>query len=181
MVYFIFVLGIVIIAVLSRKSLLHPRSHGFYRFFSWVILLVLLLLNAKAWFSHPFAWYQCISWVLLILSLFLVIGGIVLLRKIGQEDQHRDEASLFTWEKTSRLVTVGLYRYIRHPLYSSLFFLGWGLYFKSPSWLDVSLALLNSFFLTVTACVEEGENIRYFGVEYENYRKRTRMFIPWIY
>ena len=35
----------------------------------------------------------------------------------------RENAALLELEKTSRLVTVGLYRYIRHPLYSSLLFL----------------------------------------------------------
>lgn len=48
------------IAYLSRASLLKPRSHGFYRFFAWELILALALLNLDVWFSHPFAWYQCI-------------------------------------------------------------------------------------------------------------------------
>jgi len=83
-------------------------------------------------------------------------------------------------EKTSKLVTVGLYRYIRHPMYSSLLFLGWGMYFKSPSWLDLVLVLLCTFFLIATARMEESENIKFFGSEYVDYMKRTRMFIPFV-
>ena len=53
--------------------------------------------------------------------------------QIEKQDTGRIDASLYAFEKTSKLVTVGLYRYICHPLYSSLFFLGWGVFFKSPS------------------------------------------------
>ena len=84
-------------------------------------------------------------------------------------------------EKTSKLVTVSLYGYIRHPLYGSLFFLGWGMFFKSPSWLDVGLALLCTFFLFTTARMEEAENIKYFGNEYIEYMQRTKMFIPFVF
>jgi len=181
MPYFIFTLGTIVIAIISRTSLLHPRSHGFYRFFAWVILLGMFLLNVGKWFYHPLAWHQLISWVLLIFSLVLVIQGIKLLRKIGEQNKNRVDASLLGFEKTTRLVEAGLYRYIRHPLYSSLLFLGWGIFFKSPSWLDMGLALINTFFLTATALVEEHENIQYFGAEYVEYRIRTRMFIPFIF
>ena len=175
---FLFVLGTVFLAVVSRKSLLHPRSHGFPRFFAWEILLALLVLNLETWFKNPFAGHQLVSWTLLIVSLVLVVLGLRLLRQTGEPDAGRKDASLLELEKTSRLVTVGLYRYIRHPLYSSLLFLGWGVFFKSPSLLDAVLTLICTLFLTATARVEERENITYFGDEYREYMKRTKMFIP---
>jgi protein-S-isoprenylcysteine O-methyltransferase Ste14 len=167
--------------IISRKSLLAPRSHGFFRFFAWEILLGMFLLNAGTWFSAPFSWHQLISWTLLIISLVLVILGLRLLRQIGEQDSGRDDASLLALEKTSKLVTVGLYCYIRHPLYSSLLFLGWGMYFKSPSWLDAGLVLLCTLFLTATARAEEQENISYFGKKYVEYMKQSKMFVPFIY
>ncbi len=176
----VFVLGSIFLAVISRKSLLLVRSHGFYRFFAWEILLGMFVLNVDAWFKSPFAWHQLISWTLLIVSIVLVVLGLRLLRQIGRQDAGRSDASLLGMEKTSKLVTVGLYRYIRHPLYSSLLFLGWGMYFKSPSWLDLVLVLLCTFFLIATARMEESENIKYFGGEYVDYMKRTRMFIPFV-
>ena len=84
-------------------------------------------------------------------------------------------------EKTTELVTVGAYRYIRHPLYSSLLFLAWGAFFKNPSWVGIPLVLLAAFFLTMTAKVEETENVRYFGITYQNYMKNTKMFIPFLF
>jgi len=140
----------------------------------------MFVLNMGTWFRDPFAWHQLISWALLIISIVLVILGVRLLQQIGKQDAGRSDASLLGMEKTSKLVTVGLYRYIRHPMYSSLLFLGWGMYFKSPSWLDLVLVLLCTFFLIATARMEESENIKFFGSEYVDYMKRTRMFIPFV-
>lgn len=177
----LFVLGTTALVVISRKSLLRARSHGFYRFFAWEILLAMFLLNAQGWFRDPLAWYQLVSWALLIGSLGLVSLGVRQLRKIGKQDQGRSDPSLLGVEKTSQLVTTGVYRYIRHPLYSSLLFLGWGMFFKSPSWLDAGLALLCTLFLTATARIEERENIEYFGADYEVYMRQSKMFIPWVF
>ena len=177
----VFFLGSAAIAIISRGSLLHPRSHGYSRFFAWEILLAMFILNMDDWFAHPLAWHQLISWALLSISLVLVIQGVKLLRDIGSRNQARDDAPLLEFEKTSRLVTVGLYRFIRHPLYSSLLFLGWGIFFKSPSWLDAGLALLCTFFLTTTARMEERENVGYFGARYMEYMMHTKMFIPFVF
>ena len=176
-----FLLGSAAIIFISRGSLRHPRSHGLYRFFAWEILLGMFLLNTQGWFRDPFVWYQLISWILLIASIVLVIEGVRLLRGIGKLDAGQRDASLLGLEKTTRLVTIGLYRYIRHPLYSSLLFLGWGMFFKSPSWLDAGLALLCTAFLFATARVEERENINFFGDEYIEYMRHSKMFIPFVF
>ena len=177
----LFIVGTIALIVLSRKSLMSPRSHGFYRFFVWEILLVMLLLNVRTWFQNPFVWHQLVSWVLLFGSIVPVILGLRLLRQVGEQDAGRKDASLIGWEKTSKLVTVGLYRYIRHPMYSSLLLLGWGMFFKSLSWLDAGLAILCTIFLVATARVEERENTKYFGDEYVEYMKQTKMFIPFLF
>ena len=177
----IFILGSFFLIIVSRKSLFKPKSHGFYRFLSWEIMLGMLVVNVDGWFKNPFAWYQLISWILLISSIVLVVLGIRLLRQIGIQESARKETELLEWEKTSKLVTVGLYHYIRHPMYSSLLFLAWGIYFKSPSWLDTGLIVLCTIFLTATARVEEHENIEFFGTEYVEYMKRTKMFIPFLF
>lgn len=177
----LFVLGTTVLVAISRKSLLRSRSHGFYRFFAWEILLALFLLNAQGWFRDPLAWYQLVSWVLLIVSLVLVSLGVRQLRAIGKQDEGRSDLSLLGIEKTSQLVTSGVYRHIRHPLYSSLLFLGWGMFFKSPSWLDAGLAVVCTLFLTATARSEERENIEYFGADYEVFMRQSKLFIPWVF
>jgi len=166
---------------LSWSSLRNVCSHGFYRFFAFVVIVVLILLNIDYWFYEPFSIRQIVSWFLLIISLFLVIQGFQLLHKIGKPDSKRKDSSLLGIEKTTELVTVGAYRYIRHPIYSSGLFGIWGVFFKQPSWLGFSLATITTFFLTVTAKIEEEENINFFGDVYKSYMKKTKMFIPFIF
>jgi protein-S-isoprenylcysteine O-methyltransferase Ste14 len=177
----LFLVGSLGLIWVSRASLRHPRSHGFYRFFAWELLLALFLLNARKWFYRPFTPHQLVSWLLLCVSLFLVLQGVDLLRRRGALDERRDDAALLGMEKTTALITSGVYAYIRHPLYSSLLFLGWGIFFKSPSWPGGLLALAATGFLALTARAEEAENLRYFGPAYADYRARTKMFLPYLF
>jgi protein-S-isoprenylcysteine O-methyltransferase Ste14 len=176
----IFLVGTLGLSYLSRASLTKPRSHGFYRFFAWEAILALALMNIDVWFRDSLSWHQLISWPLLIISGYLVIQGARLLKKIGQPDTHRDDVPMLGIEKTTTLVTEGVYRYIRHPLYSSLLFLAWGIFFKTPYWLGGLLALFATLMLVATARVEEAEDIRFFGEAYKVYMKRTKLFIPFI-
>ena len=176
-VFFLATAGLVYV---SRASLRQPRSHGFYRFFAWEAIVALALLNIEAWFRDPLSWHQIISWVLLVVSGVLVIHGVQLLRTIGKQDSRRNDSPMLKFEKTTALVTTGAYRYIRHPLYSSLLFLAWGIFFKSPSWLGGGLVLAATLFLVATAKVEEAEDVRFFGPAYREYITQTRMFIPYL-
>lgn len=165
----------------SRASLRQPRAHGFYRFWAWEAILALVLLNAAGWFRDPFSWHQIISWTLLVSAIIPLVLGVQLLRQARQAEKERPDAALLGFEKTAELVTAGVYRYIRHPMYSSLLFLAWGTFFKAPSWPGVVLALTATGFLAATAKVEERENVQFFGPAYEAYMKQTRMFIPFVF
>ena len=168
------------LAYVSRASLLHPSSHGFHRFFAWECILILFLLNYRRWFEDPLALHQILSWTLLVISLFLVLPGVRLLHQKGKANEQQRSEPLLAFEKTTVLVTDGVYRYIRHPLYSSLLFLNWGIFFKDPSVWGVFLAVAATVFLILTARAEEKEDIRYFGEAYREYMARTKMFVPYV-
>ncbi len=165
----------------SRVSLLRPRSHGFYRLFAWECLLALCLLNLRRWFANPWSIPQLISWLLLVASAVLAIHGAVMLGRRGKPRDDRTDEALIGFERTTVLVAEGAYRYIRHPLYSSLFFLGWGIFFKDLTWLGGALAAAATLFLVITAKMEEAEDVRYFGPAYQDYMKRTKLFIPFVF
>lgn len=174
-----FAIASIVIIYISRRSLLAPRSHGFYRFFAWEMIAALFFLNVNAWFRDPFSWNQIISWSLLFISLIPLGFGVHALKTRGKPvEQREDEPQLLAFEKTSELVTSGIFRYIRHPLYSSLFFLTWGAFCKAPSALGVFLAIAATLFLLATAKADEAECIRFFGSAYRDYMRRTSMFVP---
>jgi len=170
----------VVLAYISRASLRAPRSHGFYRFFAWE--LVLILLQIDVWFRAPWSWHQMISWFLLLASLVPLAFGIRSLRLGGKPVKHREaEPQLLAFEKTSSLVTSGIYRYIRHPLYSSLLFLNWGVFFKAPGLVGALPALGATLCLFATAKADEAECLLFFGPSYREYMKRTKMFVPFAF
>jgi protein-S-isoprenylcysteine O-methyltransferase Ste14 len=168
-----FVLASVGIVWYSVPSLRHPGSHGFWRFFAFEAILVLFLLNVDCWFCHPFAPHQLVSWPLLIISAVLVVEGFYLLKVVGQPEG--------SFEDTTTLVKRGAYKYIRHPLYSSLLFLAWGIFFKAPSWVGGALALIATAALFATGKADEAECIEKFGDAYAEYIKETKMFVPFLF
>jgi len=81
-----------------------------------------------------------------------------------------------------QLVQDGLYRHIRHPAYagSLLSFFGLGLAFNNlSSLLAILIPIAISFLYRIS--VEDAALGESFGAEYEEYRKRTKRLIPWVY
>jgi protein-S-isoprenylcysteine O-methyltransferase Ste14 len=168
----IFIILSIGLIIWSRKLLWNRQVHGFYRLFAFESILALIIVNIKNWFTNPFSVVQIISWILLIGSIVVVIQGFYLLHKIGRPEQGIEETSI--------LVKTGIYKYIRHPLYSSLILLAWGIFLKDTSLLPAGLATVATLFLVITAIVEEKENLQRFGEEYANYMRSTKRFIPFI-
>lgn len=176
----VFIVVTLALAFVSRASLGKPGSHGFYRFFAWECMLGLFVLNMRAWYVGTNSIHQVISGLLFAVSLFLVLFGVALLQLHGKPDSKRDDVPLFEFEKTTILVTTGVYSRIRHPMYVSLLFLCWGFFFKQPSLAGAILAVIANGFLVTAARAEEFENIHYFGAAYLKYMERTKMFVPFI-
>ena len=97
-------------------------------------------MNVDSWFVAPLSGHQILSWILLTLSAVLAAHTLWLLHTIGKPDSRRTDASLIGIERTTELVTIGAYRYIRHPAYGSLLYLTWGVFFKGPSMMGAVLA-----------------------------------------
>ena len=159
----IFVIGTAVIVWVSRASLRDRHSHGFYRTFAWEVILVSFVLNINYWFVDPFSPRQMIAWILLVISLLLIVLGVQAFRRQGNIDPGRTDPRLVGVEKTTRLVSSGVYQYIRHPFYSSLLFLTWGIFLKHMTGIGFLLGILASIFLVITAKKEEVENMAYFG------------------
>jgi protein-S-isoprenylcysteine O-methyltransferase Ste14 len=166
---------------ISRSSLRPPLTHGFPRFIAWEGILAIFTLNVRSWFRDPFSIHQIFSWLFLLISLALIIYGVWTLRVIGKPDSSRNGDALLGIEKTTTLVTAGIYHYIRHPFYSSLLFLAWGIFLKELSWPGLILVIIISISLEFTAIIEEREDIIFFGPAYQEYMKCTKKFVPFLY
>ena len=171
--YFILISGTILIILFSWfLSLRYKRYHGIARFFAFESVFILTLLNYRVWFNNPFSPVHIVSWLLLFLSIYVAISGYLLLKREGKPDSN--------FENTSLLVKSGIYGYIRHPLYLSIFLLGTGILLKDPEPVQLVLGIINLIAIYITARIEEGEMITKFGNDYIMYLKETKMFIPFI-
>lgn len=153
-------------------SLREKRYHGIPRFFVFEGLLILGLLQADTWFHDPLVPRQIISWLLFISSIFYAFYGIMIFIKKGKPGEN--------FENTTRLVTTGLYRFIRHPMYASLLFMGWGMFLKEINMVTALITAGITLAVYLTCKIEEKEMIAKFGEEYRQYMKITRLWIPFI-
>jgi protein-S-isoprenylcysteine O-methyltransferase Ste14 len=150
-------------------------EHGFFeRGGGWVLgqtgLMVAVLaagpLTRGGWRG---GWVQEVAWGLFAAGAVLGIAGVWVLRG-NRTIFPRPQAG-------SRLVTAGIYRWVRHPLYASLMCLsaGWGLWWAS--WPTLGMGLVLTVFLRMKAGREERWLAERFP-EYPQYAARVRRFIP---
>ena len=171
--YYVLFTGTILLVLFSWfLSIKYKRYHGITRFFAFESVFILVLLNYRIWFMNPFSPLHIISWVLLIFSIYPVIAGYLLLKRKGKPDSN--------FENTSVLVKAGIYGYIRHPLYFSIFLLGTAVMLKDPGSAQIVLGIINLIAIYFTAKIEEREMITKFGDDYREYMKETKMFIPFI-
>jgi protein-S-isoprenylcysteine O-methyltransferase Ste14 len=81
-----------------------------------------------------------------------------------------------------RLVSSGIYRLIRHPMYSSFFLMAVAQLMLLPNWFAgatglVGVAMLYAFRIRQ----EERMMMERFGAEYRDYMARTARLIPWLF
>lgn len=80
--------------------------------------------------------------------------------------------------KEHKLVTNGIYRYIRHPLYSigASLFVSFGMI--ADNWFIAALGIFTFILMAVRTPKEEANLIEKFGDEYREYMKHTGQFFP---
>jgi protein-S-isoprenylcysteine O-methyltransferase Ste14 len=139
-----------------------------------ILVLPILLIDEEIYII-PFPWWL-ITVTLQILAIIVLLIG---LRQTGITSfigLHQ----VFLPEDTNppRLVTNGLYRYVRHPLYTA----GLGFIWLMPimTWNLLALIIGLTVYIFVGAYFEERKLLEEFGEEYEVYRQRTPMLIPGI-
>lgn len=159
--------------ILAWPTLKTPSPRGALRFLVFEGVLGLIVLGAPFWFLDAFSWRQIASWALLTASLALAVDAFIMLHGFGAP-----QAGI---ETTQQLVERGVYRWIRHPLYLSLFVLGAGAWLKHPEVCGALILLALAGLVAAVGRIEEGENLQRFGEAYRGYMSRTWRFIPRVY
>ena len=157
------------------------RAARFYRLaynlFAALTLLPVLALAAalpdQSIYIIPFPWVLVTTAIQLLSALVIVVGiwqtGLWSFIGLGQLARPQDD-------QPPKMVTHGLYRWVRHPLYTAGLVLIW----LSPVMTRNLLVLLASLslYLVIGAVFEERKLVREFGQAYQSYRINTPMLIP---
>jgi len=101
---------------------------------------------------------------------------------------HRSHADLGTnWSITlemregHRLVTHGVYRRVRHPMYSALLLYSLGQALAVPNWIaGPSYLVVMVLLIALRLGPEERMMRETFGKEYEEYAERTKRLVPFV-
>jgi len=169
----VFTVLALVVFIKFRGELRSLTTHGFYMFFAFESLLVLLFFNIDLWIHRAFSWHQVLSWILLLISAFIALSGFYCLKKHGKPVEG--------WEETTELIKKGIFRYIRHPLFSSLILLAIGILLKNVALQSLIACFICISFLVMASIVEEKENLAKFGDAYHTYTHETRRYIPFIF
>ncbi len=140
--------------------------------------LIQLLLFALIVAAARIGTWAAPAWLRAAGALLLVVGGV-----FGTFGVLALGRSLSPFPKPiagGRLVTTGVYRIVRHPIYTGLILgtLGWSLLIGSIFGLGLTVALF--VFFDLKSRREEAWLTESYP-EYPAYRSRTRKLIPWVY
>ncbi len=163
-----------------------PSVHRWYRlFFSLQGGLLLIPLLLLAWLLPDRLLYIIpMPWRVLSL-LGQAAGGVMVLAAV----QQTGAGEFLGWSQAlgtsqadaarpPRLVTAGLYRWVRHPIYTGSLLFIWLMPVMSGNLLALNLGF--SAYLFIGAWFEERKLRAEFGPAYSEYARRTPMIIPFL-
>jgi len=139
-----------------------------------VILVILLLLRVGAFKGHVATnnpWLQGIGLAVFVLGLALAIWARV---NLG-----RNWGMPMSQKADPELVTAGPYSSIRHPIYSGIILAMIGTTIAVSLYWLVAVVVIGAYFL-YSAIVEERSMARLFPGSYPEYKRSTKMLIPFI-
>ena len=150
-----------------------------YNLFAGITLMGVLMVAAltpdRNIYIIPFPWV-----LLMVIIEFLAIAALVAAFKqtdvldfIGLRQVSGSES-----KKSAILVKGGLYRYVRHPLYTAGLLFIWTLPLMTERVLVIDLGL--TIYVIAGAYFEERKLRNEFGLDYANYAAVTPMFIPFL-
>jgi protein-S-isoprenylcysteine O-methyltransferase Ste14 len=144
------------------------------------ISVVALFVLASIWVDKRFLFFHFdSSWWSLSLAIVLLILGWLICAWPAMAF-FRTRGTPVPFNPPPKLMTAGLYAYIRNPMLLGLFIflIGLGVLFSSLSLIFIFtplFILINVFYLKA---IEEKEMEKKFGIEYLEYKKDVPMFIP---
>lgn len=163
----------------NKKPKLEPIS--FSKSLMRLIIFILGFIFTTQLFGLKLFPYKNNSFFQILGFLLVIIGfsvSIIARRELGFNWAHAAE---FQIRKNHTLVTSGLYKYIRHPIYTGIFLTVLGTELIVESYLFIPFFTFGIIFFFMQVKMEEKILLNKFGIAYQKYVKKTKMFLPYIW
>ncbi len=169
-------------AVKEKCRLQFPGLFPYYRIIYNLIAIAGLLFLAYASFQDGNSLMQPSFWIKSI-GLFFVLLGLVMLGVAFASFNVKEFLGLIEEEHhpDTKLVTKGVYRYVRHPLYTGVFLLLPGVFLLRPTLSILLFVFITAIYIEIGSRLEEQKLIKIFGEDYVRYSKSVRRYFPFIY
>lgn len=135
---------------------------------------IYVLTGFPASLDRPFI--PAVAW----LGLVPLVGALWLFRR-SHADLGRNWSISLQVREQHVLVKTGVYRLVRHPMYSSFFLLGLAQLLLLPNWLAGLSGLAGAGILfAFRVRREERMMLESFGDDYRSYMTQTKRVVPWV-
>jgi protein-S-isoprenylcysteine O-methyltransferase Ste14 len=140
----------------------------------FVVPLIYVLTGFPAFFDRPFR--PSVAW----LGIAAMAAALWLFRR-SHADLGRNWSISLQVRQQHALIKTGIYRLIRHPMYSSFFLLGIAQMLLLPNWFAGLSGIAGAGLLfAFRVGREEQMMLESFGDDYRAYMAQTKRIIPWV-
>jgi protein-S-isoprenylcysteine O-methyltransferase Ste14 len=114
-------------------------------------------------------------------GIFFFFMGLCIFRR-SHKDLGKNWSITLAIRDRHKLVSTGVYAFIRHPMYTSFLLIAVGQALLLPNWVAGPAGLVGFFVLFgLRVEAEERMMLEAFGAEYRAYAARTKRIIPYVY
>lgn len=165
----------------EKKALIKkPKTKTGVGYFEKILIGVTggyLFINLIGFVIFPFnnLFFEIIGFIFVLLG----FAECVIARKIL--DTNWTESYEYQIKKGHELITDGIYKYVRHPIYGGILIMFSGSLIVAGSYTFLGAFIVILIGIEIFAKREEKLLTQYFGKKYTEYMKTTKKFIPFIY
>lgn len=136
--------------------------------FLTLLALELTIGMQGSWLHFHVKWLEIIGWILYVPAAFFAFGAIATLQHKGKPVGEMTE--------TTMIVTTGIYGIIRQPMTLGMFIWSIALILVFQSVVSIILCAPSALCFWISAKNDTANNIKKFGVDYEEYMRKVPMW-----